>query len=142
MNGKNLSQIKNEDVSVSSALHACLGFSSLSDDFKASVKNFLEVRTSFPSWMDSFLTLHDVSVYASLLSICCLTRKELKEQLIENEQFMSVLDCVPSMREILLDFYNLQLAAFVEKLDIIKGFLMFDVNFSASLLDELMQVRE
>lgn len=64
----------------------------------------------------------------------------MKEQLLDNESLMGVLDCVPLMRELLVEFYNLQLGSFVEKLGLISEFLSFDVNVGGMVLDELMQV--
>lgn len=71
----------------------------------------------------------DIAIIGGLCALASYDRKELKTQVLQNESYKNFLELVPSMRELLSDFYESKYSSFVANLEKIKPEIFYDVYF-------------
>ncbi len=69
----------------------------------------------------------DIAIYGSLCALASFSRKELKANILQNYGFKTLLDLVPDMKEVVLDFYASKYSSCFKLLENMKQKLVFDM---------------
>ena len=87
------------------------------------------------------LSLEDVAIYGALCALATMDRASLTTKVIKKPQFHSLLELVPSIREIVHDFYATRYTRLFQTMETIRQDLMFDMYLGKdNHLDRLYQL--
>ena len=72
--------------------------------FKSAAKHFLSINPDIK--FTSLITAEDIATYAVICALATFSRSELRDQVVNNSNFKSMLELAPLAKVLLWDFYN------------------------------------
>jgi COP9 signalosome complex subunit 1 len=107
---KSLSEINNVENNVANAqINAALGIFNLKcNNYRAAASNFLAVTVDIKNNYKEIISARDCAIYACFCSLATMSRKELKEQLLNNTDFKSLLENASHWKAIVTAFNDSQ----------------------------------
>lgn len=121
-------------------IRACAGLASLCcTDYAAAAAHLLRVATSpaeervanLQREFGDVLALEDVVVYAALCALATLPRHELHRCVLAKAEFRALLELVPDVREMVVDFYHTRYTRCLQIMDRLRAELMLDMHLAA-----------
>jgi len=110
-------------------LKACAGLAHLENrKYKQAARKFIETSFDVGNNFTEIILPQDIAIYGGLCALATFDRQQLKKQVIDNAQFKNFLELVPSVRELINDFYNSKYATFLEHLEKFKLDLQLDIH--------------
>jgi COP9 signalosome complex subunit 1 len=112
-------------------LDVALGLAHLSKkDYYQAAFSFLNVPTNLNNNFASVAHIEDVAIYGTLCGLATFGRNAVKTKLLNNENVRNMLELVPSMRELVNDFYSGKYGSCLSFLDSFRQHLDIDIYFS------------
>jgi len=90
--------------------------------------NFIAVNAEVAGKFSEIMSPQDVAIYGSLCALAEFDRKELKEKVLDNANFKTLLEALPKLGAMLSDFYNSKYASCLAYLDVLKNDLQLDLH--------------
>lgn len=118
-------------------MRACAGLANMvKAQYSQAVRRFVETNTNpaeshvaeLSTHFREMLALEDVAIYGGLCALATMDREQLIKSVIDNKPFTNLLELVPDMREIILDFHNSRFTRCLQTMDKIKPELMLDIH--------------
>eukprot|EP01120_Amphizonella_sp_Union-15-10_P005628 TRINITY_DN1688_c0_g1_i2.p1 TRINITY_DN1688_c0_g1~~TRINITY_DN1688_c0_g1_i2.p1 ORF type:complete len:453 (+),score=96.32 TRINITY_DN1688_c0_g1_i2:62-1420(+) len=118
-----------KDKTTIAKLKACAGLAHLENrKYKQAARKFLETSFDLGYKFTQIILPQDIAVYGGLCALATLDRQQLKKEVIDNAQFKNFLELVPSLRDLIHDFYNSKYAPFLENLEKLRLDLQLDIH--------------
>jgi len=120
---------ENTDRTVIAQLNASYGLAHLENrKFKQAALKFIAVSADVAAKFTEILSPQDIAVYGALCGLAEFDRKELKEKILDNANFKTLLETLPKLGTMLSDFYNSKYASCLAYLDVLKNDLQLDLH--------------
>lgn len=117
------------DPSVQAKLRVAAGLSLLdSRKFKLAARKFCETPFELGTEFSDVVSPQDVGTYGGLCALATFSRQELRTKVLENIGFLSFLELVPELREIINDFYASRYATCLSALERLRAPLRLDIH--------------
>jgi COP9 signalosome complex subunit 1 len=88
-----------------------------SKKYKVVAKKFLSCDISMDNEFNHVISCNDITVYAGITALATFERRELKEKVLESASFKNFLELNPSIRQLLVDFYESKYTSALSVLD-------------------------
>lgn len=121
-------------------MRACTGLAVLSrGDYAQAASLFLRTNLSpqeervavLQRDFGDIMALEDVVIYGGLCALATMDRASLSRQVVNKPEFLNLLELVPDMREIILDFYHTRYTRCLSTLDKIRPELLLDIHLGS-----------
>lgn len=120
---------ENTDRTVIAQLNASYGLAHLENrKFKQAALKFIAVTADVAGKFTDIMSPQDVAVYGSLCALAEFDRRELKDKVLDNANFKTLLELLPKLSGMLSDFYNSKYASCLAYLDVLKNDLQLDLH--------------
>lgn len=130
------------DPVTSAQLYAAHGLYSLKNESPSqAVDQFIHVTAALGDTYNSVCTLSDVATYVALCGLASYTRKQLKQNILNNVEYQKLLDNVPVWRDILDQYYNNQHSQYTAQLNSMQAELQLDIYVGTHVHRLLNQIR-
>ncbi|GBG27126.1 COP9 signalosome complex subunit 1 [Hondaea fermentalgiana] len=93
------------DKEAAAKLHAASGLVNMwQEDYQAAAVSFLNVGLELGNSFRDVITCEDVALYGGICALASFDRNELRSRVLSHSSFRTMLEAVPSVREMLSDF--------------------------------------
>eukprot|EP01121_Diplochlamys_sp_Union-15-3_P013626 TRINITY_DN425_c0_g1_i2.p1 TRINITY_DN425_c0_g1~~TRINITY_DN425_c0_g1_i2.p1 ORF type:complete len:467 (-),score=86.86 TRINITY_DN425_c0_g1_i2:119-1489(-) len=117
-----------KDKATIAKLKACAGLAHLEGrKYKNAAKKFIETSFDIGHNFSEILLPQDIAIYGGFCALASYDRQQLKT-VIDNPQFKNFLELVPSIRDLINDFYNSKYASFLDNLEKFRLDLQLDLH--------------
>lgn len=100
-----------------------------------------EKIATLPAEYKEILSLEDIAIYGALCALATMDRASLTTKVMKKPQFHCLLELVPSIREIVHDFYATRYTRLFQTMESIRQDLLFDMYLARdNHLDRLYQL--
>ncbi len=116
---------------------SCLLF----DNFKEASLRLSSVSLVDDPCIFKFVTPTDLAYYITIVSLYSMSRKEMKEMVLQSSQFKNLMEIVPETTDIMENFLNGKYMEFQRSLSLIQTHLKFDLFFGHRLEQIITTIR-
>eukprot|EP00041_Stephanoeca_diplocostata_P018043 m.374359 g.374359 ORF g.374359 m.374359 type:complete len:468 (-) comp20904_c0_seq3:257-1660(-) len=131
-----------ENAVLATEMHCAAGLGHLIiGDHDHAATAFLQAsfeHCNFPT----MLSRKDVATYGGLCALACLSRQEIKKEVLTNAGFKDFLELFPEMREIIKDFSQSRYGSCLATMERIKPDLLLDMHLSVHVDALYKRIRE
>ena len=145
MKGQHIPSIQDDSIANvdRGKLDVALGLAHLSKkDYRQAAFSFLNVPNGLSDSFASILHVEDVAIYGTLCALATFDRSLIKTKLIDNENVRSMLELVPSMRELVNDFYSGKYGSSLSFLNSYRQHLSMDIYISRHVNAIIQKINE
>ncbi len=124
-------------------LDVAIGLAHLSKkDYKQAANSFLNVPHGMGSSFSSILHIEDIIIYITLCALATFDRPMLKSKILDNGNARNMMELVPTMRELVNDFYAGKYGPCLAFLDSYRQRLNLDLYFSDHVSGVIQKIKE